>query len=126
MKTVTLSALLLVVTISLSSFVVSHSTTNATKVATAKGPGMLRAHRQGSAISLTWSNSANAVEYRIERSNDGQFFDIVDAMPNNGNRSNSYKDANFFPGILYYRVISINADGTEEPSNTEVLNVRQR
>ena len=126
MKTVTLSALLLVVTISLSSFVVSHNTTNATKVATAKGPGMLRAHRQGSAISLTWSNSANAVEYRIERSNDGQFFDIVDEMPNNGNRSHSYKDANFFPGILYYRVISINADQTEEPSNTEVLNVRQR
>jgi hypothetical protein len=125
MKTITLSALLLVASISLSSFVISNKITNAT-TSTAKGPGMLRVHRQGSAISLTWSNLANAVEYRIERSNDGEFFDIVDELPNNGNRSNNYKDASFFPGVLHYRVITINADGTEEPSNTEVINVRQR
>jgi hypothetical protein len=125
MKTVTLSALLLVVTISLSSFVLSSKDTNGT-VATAKGPGMLRAHRQGAAISLTWSNSANAVEYKIERSNDGLFFDFVDQVPNSGKRSNNYKDTNFFPGTLYYRVICINEDGSEECSNIEVLNVRQR
>jgi hypothetical protein len=125
MKTITLSALLLVVTISLSSFVLSSKVSNET-TASVKAPGMLRAHRQGSVISLTWSNSANAVEYRIERSNDGQFFDIVDALPNNGNRSNSYKDGSFFPGTLYYRIMCINGDGTEESSNVEVLNVRQR
>lgn len=125
MKTITLSALLLVATISLSSFIISNKETNSTTAA-AKGPGMLRVHRQGSAISLTWSNSANAVEYRIERSNDGQYFDIVDELPNNGNRSTNYKDASFFPGVLHYRVISISADGTEEPSNTAVINFRQR
>ena len=125
MKTVTLSALLLVVTISLSSFVLSSKETNGT-VATAKGPGMLRVHRQGAAISLTWSNSDNAVEYEIERSYDGSFFEFVDQVPNMGTRSNIYKDANFFPGTLHYRIVCINGDGSKEWSNTEVINVRQR
>ena len=124
MKTVTLSALLLVVTISLSSFVLSNKATNET-VTAAKGPGMLRVHRQGPAISLTWSNSATALEYRVERG-DGEFFETIYTVENTGARSNSYKDTGFFPGVIYYRVVCINADGSEECSNTEIIKITQR
>jgi hypothetical protein len=124
MKTITLSALLLVVTISLSSFVISNNVTNGTNVV-AKGPGMLRVHRQGKAINLTWSNSANAVAYRLERG-DGEFFDEMTTVENTGARSNSYKDFDYFPGTIYYRVVCLNADGSEECSNTEVIKIMQR
>lgn len=124
MKTVTLSALLLVVTISLSSFVLSSKATNET-VAEAKGPGMLRVHRQGSAISLTWSNYPNAVAFRVERG-DGEFFETIATVENTGARSNKFKDTGFFPGTLYYRVVCIDADGNEECSNTEVIKITQR
>lgn len=124
MKTVTLSALLLVVTISLSSFVVSNQTSNATAT-NAKAPGMLRVHRQGPAISLTWSNSANAVEFRVERG-DGEFFETIYTVENSGARSNSFKDRDFFPGTIHYRVMSIDANGLEECSNTEVIKITKR
>ena len=124
MKTITLSALLLVVTISLSSFVISNKVVNGTTVA-AKGPGFLRIHRQGAAINLTWSNASNAVAYRLERG-DGEFFEEITTVENAGARSNSYKDFDYFPGTIYYRVVCINADGSEECSNTEVIKITKR
>ena len=124
MKTITLSALLLVVTISLSSFVISNKVVNATTV-TAKGPGFLRIHRQGAAVNLTWSNASNAVAYRLERG-DGEFFEEMTTVENTGARSNSYKDFDYFPGTIYYRVVCINADGSEECSNMEVIKITKR
>ena len=124
MKTITLSALLLVVTISLSSFVISNKVVNGATVA-AKGPGFLRIHRQGAAVNLTWSNASNAVAFRLERG-DGEFFEEMTTVENTGARSNSYKDFDYFPGTIYYRVVCINADGSEECSNTEVIKITKR
>ena len=124
MKTITLSALLLVMTISLSSFVLSNNETKAT-VSTSKGPGVLRVHRQGAAISLTWSDDAHAASFKVERG-DGEFFETLTTVENTGARSNSYKDSDYFPGTIYYRIVCIDADGNELCTHTDVINITKR
>jgi hypothetical protein len=124
MKTITLSALLLVMTISLSSFVLSNNETKAT-VSTSKGPGVLRVHRQGAAISLTWSDDAHAASFKVERG-DGEFFEILTTVENTGARSNSYKDSDYFPGTIYYRIVCVDADGNELCSHTDVIKITKR
>ena len=124
MKTITLSALLLVMTISFSSFVLSNKETKAT-VSTSKGPGVLRVHRQGAAISLTWSDDAHAASFRVERG-DGEFFDQLDEVPNTGARSYHYKDSDYFPGTIYYRIVCVDADGNELCTHTDVINITKR
>jgi hypothetical protein len=124
MKTITLSALLLVMTISLSSFVLSNNETKAT-VSTSKGPGVLRVHRQGAAISLTWSDDAHAASFKVERG-DGEFFETLTTVENTGARSNSYKDSDYFPGTIYYRIVCVDADGNELCSHTDVIKITKR
>lgn len=124
MKTITLSALLLVMTISLSSFVLSNNETKAT-VSTSKGPGVLRVHRQGAAISLNWSDDAHAASFKVERG-DGEFFETLTTVENTGARSNSYKDSDYFPGTIYYRIVCVDADGNELCTHTDVINITKR
>ena len=124
MKTITLSALLLVVTISLSSFVISNKETKAT-VSTSKGPGVLRVHRQGTAISLTWSDDAHAASFKVERG-DGEFFETLTTVENTGARTNNYKDHDFFPGVLYYRVVCQDGNGNELCTHTDVIKITKR
>jgi hypothetical protein len=124
MKTITLSALLLVMTISLSSFVLSNNETKAT-VSTSKGPGVLRVHRQGAAISLTWSDDAHAASFKVERG-DGEFFETLTTVANEGARSNSYKDSDYFPGTIYYRIVCVDADGNELCNHTDVIKITKR
>ena len=124
MKTITLSALLLVATISLSSFVISNKETKAT-VSTSKGPGILRLHRQGSAISLTWSSDDHAASFKVERG-DGEFFETLTTVENTGARSNKFKDSDFFPGTIFYRIVCVDAEGNELCTHTEVIKITQR
>ncbi len=124
MKTITLSALLLVMTISFSSFVISNKETKAT-VSTSKGPGVLRVHRQGSAISLTWSDDAHAASFKVQRG-DGDFFETLTTVENTGARSNKFKDSDYFPGTIYYRIVCVDADGNEMCTHTDVIKITQR
>jgi hypothetical protein len=124
MKTITLSALLLVMTISLSSFVLSNNETKAT-VSTSKGPGVLRVHRQGAAISLNWSDDAHAASFKVERG-DGEIFEQLDEVPNTGARSYQYKDSDYFPGTIYYRIVCVDADGNELCNHTDVIKITKR
>lgn len=125
MKTITLSAVLLVLTISLSSFVLSNKETKATTVSASKGPGPLRVHRKGSAISLTWSNDAQAAKFKVERG-DGEFFEELDVIPNSGARSYKFEDSSYFPGTIYYRIVCVDADGNELCTYTDVIKITQR
>jgi hypothetical protein len=125
MKTITLSAVLLVLTISLSSFVLSNKETKATTVSASKGPGPLRIHRKGAAISLTWSNDAQAASFKVERG-DGEFFEVLDEVPNTGARSYKYEDNTAFPGTNYYRIVCVDADGNELCTYTDVIKITQR
>ena len=124
MKTITLSALLLVMTISLSSFVISNQEAKST-VSTSKGPGVLRVHRQGAAISLTWSDDAHAASFKVQRG-DGDFFETLTTVENTGARSNSFKDSDYFPGTLYYRVVCVDADENVLCTLTDVITVTKR
>ena len=124
MKTITLSALLLVMTISLSSFVISNKEAKST-VSTSKGPGVLRVHRQGTAISLTWSDDAHAASFKVQRG-DGDFFETLTTVENTGARSNKYKDSDYFPGTIYYRIVCVDADGNDLCTHTDVIKITQR
>lgn len=78
--------------------------------------GFLRAHRQGSAVALSWSSAAQGVDhFRIERSYDGEFFDFVSNAPALSGTSR-FKDVEVFPGTIYYRVIAVDANGSETSS----------
>ena len=125
MKTITLSAVLLVLTISLSSFVLSSKETKATTLSASKGPGVLRVHRKGAAISLTWSDDAHAASFKVERG-DGEFFEQLDEVPNSGARSYKYEDSGYFPGTIYYRIVCVDADGNELCTHTDVIKITQR
>jgi len=125
MKTITLSAVLLVLTISLSSFVLSNKETKATTVSASKGPGVLRVHRKGTAISLTWSDDAHAASFKVERG-DGEFFEQLEEVPNTGARSYGYEDNSYFPGTIYYRIVCVDADGNELCTHTDVIKITKR
>ena len=90
MKTITLSALLLVMT-----------------------------------ISLTWSDDAHAASFKVQRG-DGEFFETLGTVENTGARSNKFKDSDYFPGTLYYRVICVDADDNELCTHTDVITVTKR
>lgn len=121
MKTITLSALLLVATISLSSFVISNKE-NHTTVNSSKGPGILRVHKQGPNVSLTWSDDAHAASFRVERG-DGDFFETLTTVENTGARSNKFKDVDVFPGTYTYRIVCVDADDNELCSHTDVIKI---
>ena len=123
MKTITLPALLLLATISFSSFISSNPTDCASKL---NGIETFRVHRQGKQISLTWSASGSATMFKVERSEDGEFFEPIYTASSNGSRSYQYKDASFFPGTIHYRIVSIYADGSEECSAVQVIRLMQR
>lgn len=124
MKTITLSALLLVITISLSSFVLSNKETK-TKEAVTKGPGVLRVHRQGASISINWANNANAAAFQVDRG-DGEFFETLTTVENTGARSNNYKDSDYFPGTIYYRIVCLDAEGNSLCEHTDVIKITKR
>jgi hypothetical protein len=121
MKTITLSALLLVATISLSSFVISNQE-NHSAITTTKGPGVLRVHKQGPNVSLTWSDDAHAASFKVQRG-DGDFFETLDVIENTGARSNKFKDVDVFPGTYYYRIVCVDANDNELCSHTDVIKI---
>lgn len=128
MKTLTLSTLMLVIAIATSSFVISHN--QVSKEATTKHQNVntFRAHRMGKGIALTWTVSGgNTAQFNIERSYDGEYFDVISTLDCNGASTYKFKDDNVYPGYIYYRICSINASGlTEEISNVEVVRIVQR
>lgn len=123
MKTIIVPALLLLLTISFSSFGISSHGNHVDKV---NGIETFRVHRQGKEVSLTWSASGSAVKFRVERSEDGEFFESIYSTENNGARNFKYNDAGFFPGTIHYRIVCINADGSEECSAVQAIRIMLR
>lgn len=86
------------------------------------------AHRAGKAnIQLTWTVSASGItQFVVERSYDGEFFDNLNTVEFNGASSYKSKDMDVFPGVIYYRVTAVKADGTTECSPVESVRIVQR
>lgn len=84
-----------------------------------------RLHRQGKGnVVLNWAvTSLDGVEgFAVERSYDGDFYEVISQTPCNGELKHSHKDQNIFPGYIYYRITCIMNDGSNH--STEVLTVR--
>lgn len=128
MKTLTLSTLMLVIAIATSSFVISHNQVSKEATAKIQNIGTLRAHRMGKAIALDWTVSGgNAAKFNIERSFDGEYFDVISSVDCIGASRYNFKDQEFFPGYIYYRVSSVDANGDVlETSAVEVVRIVQR
>ena len=77
-------------------------------------------------IQLTWAvSSADISGFVIQRSYDGEFFDDIDTTPFNGSSSYKSKDIGVFPGVIYYRVTAVKADGSTECSPVETVRIVQ-
>jgi hypothetical protein len=89
----------------------------------------LRLHRVGGTdASVNWgiSDPAGVAYYEIERSYDGEIFELVAEVPATADVRYSYRDNTVLPGIISYRVTSFNTDGTTTESPVEVLRLLRR
>jgi hypothetical protein len=86
-----------------------------------------RIHRQGSGVALSWEpTSANARQFLIERSYDGEFFETVNAVGCDGLTIHRFIDGNVFPGYVHYRITAVYEDGTTEASPVQMIRIVQR
>lgn len=86
-----------------------------------------RGHRQGkAAITLSWRVAcSDIVQFVVERSYDGEFFDNAGSVNFNGSATYKYKDNGVYPGRIYYRITAIKSDGTTEISPVEMVRIVQ-
>jgi hypothetical protein len=87
--------------------------------------GRFNVHRSGKAgIELAWTVSENGItQFQIERSYDGEFFDPLTTVNFNGSSSYKTKDADVFPGVIYYRITAVKSDGSTECSPVESVRI---
>lgn len=85
------------------------------------------AHRAGKAnIELTWAvSSPDVVQFSVERSYDGDFFENISSANFNGSASYRFKDVGVYPGVIYYRITAVKADGSTECSSVESVRIVQ-
>jgi hypothetical protein len=88
----------------------------------------LRAHRQGKAgVGLTWAVSSNdIVQFVVERSYDGDFWEPAGSVNFNGSSSYKFTDKEVYPGFISYRITAVKADETTECSPIEQIRIVQR
>ncbi len=81
----------------------------------------LKGKKSGSNILLEWSttNEINTQTFEIERSQDGQRFTKIDEKPaiGSGSSNYSYADNQFNTVANYYRIKTLNVDGSFQYSN---------
>jgi hypothetical protein len=87
----------------------------------------LRVHRQAKNVVSTWSvNDNNVILFQVERSYDGEFFEEAGTVEYNGNAHYKHKDIGVFPGLIYYRIKAVKADGSTENSEVESIRIMAR
>ncbi|MES2881564.1 MAG: hypothetical protein V4676_05400 [Bacteroidota bacterium] len=87
-----------------------------------------RAHRQGKAgIGLTWAiTNQQASYFVVERSYDGDFFESACTINCTGVSVYKFHDTDVFPGVIHYRIVAVDKDGTTETSAVETIRIVQR
>jgi hypothetical protein len=90
--------------------------------------GYFRIHRQAKNVVLNWSvtSPAGVTGFVVERSYDGEFFDVINEMPCNNATKFSWKDMSVFPGVIYYRIGYISETARVTYSDVEVIRIVQR
>ncbi len=85
-------------------------------------------HQSKKNVVLNWgvTSPAGVAGFRIERSYDGEFFDVISEQPCNNSTRFSWKDEGIYPGLIYYRIGCNMNDGTCHYSEVETIRVVQR
>jgi hypothetical protein len=85
-----------------------------------------RIHRQAKNVAATWSvNTGDVVGFYVERSYDGEFFENAGTLNYNGSSVYKYSDMGVFPGVIYYRIRAVKANGSTEYSDVETIRIVQ-
>lgn len=90
--------------------------------------GYFRIHHQTkNNVVLNWgiTTPSGVSCFTVERSYDGEFFDVINQVACNNSVKFSWKDEGIFPGYIYYRIACHMNDGTTHYSSTEVIRVVQ-
>ena len=79
-------------------------------------------------VVLDWGidSPAGVSCFTIERSYDGDFYDVINQVACNNAVRFSWKDEGVFPGVIYYRIACNMNDGTTHYSSTESIRIVQR
>src|SRR5688572_18374661 len=86
-----------------------------------------RAHRQANGIAISWAvGTPDVVQFKVERSYDGDFFDVINEMSCTGSGMHKFSDIDIFPGTIHYRITAVKADGSTEVSSTEMVRIVKR
>lgn len=85
-------------------------------------------HQSKKNVVLNWgiSTPAGVSSFRVERSYDGDFYDVINEPACNNATRFSWKDEGIYPGIIYYRIACVMNDGTNHYSAVETIRVVQR
>ena len=85
-------------------------------------------HQSKKNVVLNWGidSPAGVSSYTVERSYDGDFYDVITQVASNNAVRFSWKDEGIFPGIIYYRIVCNMNDGTTHYSAVETIRVVQR
>ena len=100
-------------------------TASLTEANTQETFSFFRTHRQAKNVVLNWgvSSMAGVNGFIIERSYDGEFFDVINQVPSGTDLKYSWKDMGVFPGYIYYRIGCILVDGRVSYSSTDVIRI---
>ena len=90
--------------------------------------GTFMAHRQGRGVSLSWTVAfpADVAYYGVQRSYDGEFFETIYDCPGSSISRNRYNDNAVYPGVIYYKIVAFNNDGSIIESNTQSVRIVSR
>ena len=85
-------------------------------------------HQSKKNVVLNWgiTTPAGVASFRVERSYDGDFYDVISEPACNSSTKFTWKDEGIYPGVIYYRIGCVMNDGTCHYSAIETIRVVQR
>ena len=85
-------------------------------------------HQSKKNVVLNWgiTTPAGVSSFRIERSYDGEFYDVINEPACNNSTKFTWKDEGIYPGVIYYRIGCNMSDGSCHYSDVESIRVVQR
>jgi len=85
-------------------------------------------HQSKKNVVLNWGidSPAGVANFRIERSYDGEFYDVIGDQACNSSTKFTWKDEGIYPGVIYYRIGCEMSDGSCHYSPVETIRVVQR
>ena len=85
-------------------------------------------HQSKKNVVLNWgiTTPAGVSNFKVERSYDGEFYDVINEPACNSATRFTWKDEGIYPGVIYYRIGCVMSDGTCHYSAVETIRVVQR